>query len=820
MPAEPQNPAQVDCRTPQGRILAHLYLWPPRRSEALAGEEHPLIRWSEVEALARSEEPIQLRERGRYVYRLEPEPGAPVDLVLVEERGITRNPAASHGSDGGFIEPGDQCGVLPLTVARASDPTPLARASVEVRSMKMNYREHYRGMLNHIAEQCAGLLLDSRAPTRLRLSSEWRTNRAALEQQLEFLRHALESATFRGAVDEVLRNPHRHLEDEREERSISRPFKAGKDFARQITRAGDRVALRGMHPLRRIHPTLTTLPARVTITTRTDFLDTPENRFVKMVLVEFRDFLAEVGALLGHNPPEAAKPENVRLIREVTRLRSTLDSLLGRGFLPDVSRPEMLPLGSPVLQRKAGYRELLHLWLQFHVGAQLAWEGGQDVWQGGARNVATLYEYWLFFQLEALFRAKFNCVAPLHSVLVENDAGLPRLKLQRGLELRTPIGGVWSPTAGRNLAAEFHFNRKFSRRSDHRLRSSWTRGVQPDYTISIWPAEFTKAQAEETEAMVHIHFDAKYRVNFATDVFGEDTSDEVIQDRAESSREKPTSAKYADLLKMHAYRDAIRRTGGAYVLYPGNAGDGRRFEEFTGFHEVLPGLGAFAIRPRLDGTAEGMDDLRLFLKDVIEHLANRTTARERVSFHVAESYTLKEEPVQYGSLVLAERDEMSATTRALPPSEHHVVVAWFEDDEQLKWTMKTGFAVVRLGDRRGTWHVPPEFGSARHVLLHTHKSQVADGLLALKERRAGYKVFTADDLKTKGYPGFAGGDIYGIFEVEPDPDFKGQRWDGVKLQSVMKDFESRRKYRAIGNLGHSSAIPRILSLQELLKAMR
>jgi hypothetical protein len=32
MPAEPQNPAQVDCRTPQGRILARLYLWPPRRS--------------------------------------------------------------------------------------------------------------------------------------------------------------------------------------------------------------------------------------------------------------------------------------------------------------------------------------------------------------------------------------------------------------------------------------------------------------------------------------------------------------------------------------------------------------------------------------------------------------------------------------------------------------------------------------------------------------------------------------------------------------------------------------------------------------------
>lgn len=820
MPAEPQNPAKVDCRTPQGRILARLYIWPPRRSEAFAGEEHPLIGWPEVEAQARCEEPIQLRERGRYVYRLEPEPGAPKDLVLIEERGITRNPAASQGSDGGFIEPGDQCGVLPLTISRSGDPTPLARASVEVRSMKMNYREHYRGMLNHIAEKCAGLLLDSRAPTRLRLSPEWRTNRAALEQQLEFLRHALESPRFRGAVDEVLRNPHRHLEDECEERSISRPFKAGKDFARQIARAGDRVALPETHPLRRIHPTLTSLPARVSITTRTDFLDTPENRFVKMVIVEFRDFLAEVGALLGHKPVEAAKPENVRLIREVTRLRGALDSILGRGFLPDVSRPEMLPLGSPVLQRKTGYRELLHLWLQFHVGAQLTWEGGQDVWRGGARNVATLYEYWLFFQLEAVFREKFNCIVPLHSVMVENDAGLPRLKLQRGLELRTPIGGVWSPTAGRNLSAEFHFNRKFVRSSDHQKFGSWTRAVQPDYTISIWPTEFTKAHAEETETMVHIHFDAKYRVDFAKDVFGEDASDEVIQDRAESSREKPTSAKYADLLKMHAYRDAIRRTGGAYVLYPGNAGDVQMFEEFGGFHEVLPGLGAFAIRPRLDGTAEGKDDLIKFLDDVIEHLSNRTTARERLSFHVAESYTVKEELVQYGSRVLAERDEMSETKRALPPFEHHVVVAWVQDDIQLEWTMKTGLAVVRLGNRRGTWHVPPEFATARHVLLHTQKSRVVEGLLALKDGKPGYKIFTVEDLKAKGYPGAAGGDIYAIFEVHPDSAFDGQRWDGAKLQEVMRNFESRRKYREISTLGHGSAYPRVLSLKELLRAMR
>jgi predicted component of viral defense system (DUF524 family) len=233
------------------------------------------------------------------------------------------------------------------------------------------------------------------------------------------------------------------------------------------------------------------------------------------------------------------------------------------GFLSDVARPDFLPLGSPVLQRKAGYRELLHLWLQFHVGAQLAWDGGREVWTGGARNVATLYEYWLFFQLEALFRSKFKCDEALHTFLIDNDGGLPRLKLERGIELRTPVGGVWSEVARRPLQAEFHFNRKFNRNLDHKTGGSWTRGVQPDYTISIWPAEFSRDEAEACDAMVHVHFDAKYRVENLKALLGSDDEDEVIQDRAEAGPGKPTSAKYSDLLKMHAYRDAIRRTAGA-----------------------------------------------------------------------------------------------------------------------------------------------------------------------------------------------------------------------------------------------------------------
>jgi hypothetical protein len=269
---------------------------------------------------------------------------------------------------------------------------------------------------------------------------------------------------------------------------------------------------------------------------------------------------------------------------------------------------------------------------------------------------------------------------------------------------------------------------------------------------------------------------------------------------------------------MHAYRDAIRRSAGAYVLYPGNAGDGKQFAEFDGFHEVLPGLGAFAIRPRSDGTAEGMDDLRQFLDDVIEHLSNRTTARERASFHAAESYVLREDPVPYGSMALAERDGMSDTGRALPPAEHHVVVAWYDSPEQLAWTLKHGIANVRLGKRDGTWHIHPEMSSAVHVLLRTHKYAVAPGLFKLK--KPGYKVYTADDLKAKDYPGRAKGEIYAVFEIEQDEAYEGREWHGQEVVKALKDFEARRSYREVGISDRRLADPRVLSLRELLRAMR
>jgi predicted component of viral defense system (DUF524 family) len=800
----------VPFRSPSGAVVAHVALTPMRK--AVSDETAPLVNIGEDDAREHGETTVQLRESERYEYRVEYISDSSADLRLrLGLKLATRWPSLRENGkpDAGLIETRSFCGTLLLELVEgdASDMSlpAVASALLDVRSLKLDYRTEYRGMLRRLSKEMAELVADARSSAKagFRSTFEDRTDAGWLQIQLELLRETLDSADFSAALQRILSFPHERLSTVSDSVSTNRPIRWTPSAVRQLVTSNPRRDVPASHPLR-TQLGLASVAERVLVPRKSRDLDTLENRFVKFALGEFRAFLTHAQGVFESCAGWGASAALSR------RLAATVEDWLGRSLFREVGEMRFAPLGSPVLQRKAGYREVLRWWLRFRTAAELSWEGGEELFHAGQRDVASLYEYWLFFELLGWFCQKCRGGdRPAVEELIEGlEEGSPNLRLRKRMELG-PFVGTFAGQS-RRLNARFAYNRRFEVTQDRHAGGSWTRRLHPDYTLTFWPEDLSEADAERQELLVHVHFDAKYRVENIEGLFGADGADDA-DDEVEGNYKRQ------DLLKMHAYRDAIKRSQGAYVLYPGRANVAVNLK---GFHEILPGLGAFGVAPDENGVAQGLESLEKFLNEMLAHLGNRTTAQERVSYHVAESYTLKEEPVQYGSLVLAERDELSDTQRALPPSEHHVVVAWFEDDAQLQWTMKTGFAVVRLGDRRGTWHVPPEFATARHVLLHTHKSQVADGLLALKERKPGYKVFTAEDLKAKGYPGSANGDIYAIFEVEADSVFDGQKWDGKKLQEVMTTFESRRKYREMKALKFLSALPRVLSLQELLKAMR
>jgi predicted component of viral defense system (DUF524 family) len=796
----------VPFRSPSGAVVAHVTLIPMKDAESPSTA--PLAEADEDDAREHGETAVQLRESERYEYEVVPVNGT--DLRLRCSLSSRRRSLGAGGEkpDAGLIETRSFCGTLLLELVEGEvDDAKAAKASalVDVRSLKLDYRTEYRGMLRRLSGEMAGLVADARSSAKagFRSTFEDRMDAGWLQIQLELLRETMDSADFSAALQRILSFPHERLSTVSDSVSTHKPMRWTPSAVRQLVTSNPRREVPASVPLRTQFG-LESVAERVLVPRKSRDLDTLENRFVKFALGEFRAFLTHAYGVFDSSLGWGVSAALSR------RLAATVEDWLGRSLFREVGEMRFAPLGSPVLQRKAGYREVLRWWLRFRTAAEISWEGGEALFHAGQRDVASLYEYWLFFELLGWFCQK--CRAgnrPAVEELIEGlEEGSPNLRLRKSMELG-PFVGTFAGQS-RRLNARFAYNRRFEVTRERHLGGSWTRRLHPDYTLTFWPAELTEAEAERQELLVHVHFDAKYRVEDIEGLFGAEGSDDA-DDELEGNYKRQ------DLLKMHAYRDAIKRSQGAYVLYPGRTNAAVKLK---GFHEILPGLGAFGVAPDENGAAQGLESLENFLDEVLAHLGNRTTAQERVSYHVAESYTLKEEPVQYGSLVLAERDELSNTTRALPPSEHHVVVAWFEDDAQLKWTIETNFAVLRLGDRSGTWHVPPEFASARHVLLHTHKSRVADGLLALKERRPGYKVFTAEYLKAKGYPGSASGDIYAIFEVMPDPVFDGQKWDGRKLQEIMTAFESRRKYRELRALGNISALPRVLSLQELLKAMR
>ena len=102
--------------------------------------------------------------------------------------------------------------------------------------------------------------------------------------------------------------------------------------------------------------------------------------------------------------------------------------------------------------------------------------------------------------------------------------------------------------------------------------------------------------------------------------------------------------------------------------------------------------------------------------------------------------------------------------------------------------------------------------------MRTHDGEVAEGLYRIT--KPGYRVFTAKDLIKTGYPGAADGEIYALFEVEPDAIYAGRKWDGDELWKQIKIFAARRSYRQINIHNRRSPDPRVMSLQELLRAMR
>ena len=712
----------------------------------------------------------QLVEGKEYEYEIASESNDCLQFELCED--IIR-PSRRHPSSG-IIRTGIYVGTLSLSVVQIS--TVVCKIELEVQSIKSDYRSDYHTMMENITEYYTDLLMMQGSPVTQRFEVDFDNSAETLYQKFAFVKSLIEGDTFHDAVRKVVSNPvHKWIETTANQ-NITNTRRLNRCQLRQLITATDRVKTPD-RLANKLPNKLQTLPRMLTVSSKEVTIDIFENQFVKFVLSLFLSFCNNLYTL-----PKASE----RLKKEARLTAENIASTLGQSFFRHISQPLHLNLNSPILQRKEGYREVLQSWLMFDLAAKLSWQGGDNVYQAGKRNVAALYEYWVFFKLMEVIGEIFHIKPNSKSALVSTDENGINLELKQGR--MTVIEGVCQ-TEGRKLNLRFYYNRTFSKTDGIDKAGSWTTTMRPDYTLSIWPGDYPDETYPEKEDLItHIHFDAKYRLDKI--VINEDvTSDELLREKDEQEIGK---YKRADLLKMHSYKDAIRRTSGAYVLYPGNIGS----TSIKGYHEVIPGLGAFCLSPaHVDSDIKALKE---FLIEVKEHLLDRASQREQMALHSYETYRNNTK-----QNVMEDMPEPQGITRNRLPFNVSVLIGTYHSKEQLDWIKRTHLYNFRAGARKGSLNLNPDVVASRYLLVKHGKRTN----LFFKLSDNGPIVMTRHELITKkGYPQHRLSDgtvdleqekkeadnIYLVYELqEAESQFLKYKWDVVDLEEFLGNKSSK-----------------------------
>ena len=633
------------------------------------------------------ESPFQLQEGCMYDFELDKN-----CYSLQEDRDILINSKSRQAISRGCISTGIYVGTYSIDVLQKEDNKKVGEVVFEIRSAKVGYRDDYHRMLEDITEFCTELLMQQSSPVIQRYEVDLTKDPRSDYQRFAFVRSLVDSDSFADAMYQIQLSPVKRWIDSEEERQLCNVKRWGQHTLRQLARATNRVSLPNQHPLKECFDTL---PRCVPVAFRKETADIPENRFIKYVL---RSFLTFCSSIQHHSKA------GQRLKQEASLVCEKLFQYLSYPLFRNISEINILPLNSPILQRKEGYREIFQKWLMFDMAARLTWQGGEDVYGAGKKDVARLYEYWLFFKLLDVLSQKFHIPPKSKEELIDCSNEL-NLTLKQGKMIM--LSGIYE-TDSRKLNICFSYNRTFSYTDNYQLSGSWTRNFRPDYTLTIWPGDITSEEAEREELITHIHFDAKYRMEqlFLRDNTNKN-DDEISDDLSEVKREEERGTyKRADLLKMHAYKDAIRRTGGAYILYPGTEN-----QVIHGFHEIIPGLGAFAISPK--DYDKSIQAFLTFLDDVVDNFLNRTSLREKLAYHTY-SVLSKNNNRSLRELL----PEPYGANRDLLPDETYILIGYYKNEQQLDWILKRKLYNTRTGSANGSLHLSKEVISARYLLLH------------------------------------------------------------------------------------------------------
>ena len=583
------------------------------------------VNWINIAAGLDGNYVLRLTETKRYIIKINSETGASVKLPFLQNEG-NKSLKIDKDENSVIFQFVNYLGRSRITFPDNSGKRELI---FEVVPDKMDYEDDYVKLTEALAERCAELLLDYSGSTSNVFSLSENESKTLLEQFI-FLRQFCFSENIQSLFEAIKRNPDRMLIEEEEFHPLGCGMPSKKVYTHPFRYA------RNWNGYKNSAGTKYYMPSEVVVSQKRNNLDTTANRFLKFALEQFDSICESLIASLNQNGVQ----RQTECRREAKLIHNMINDILRDHFFDEVGALDIMPQNNQVLQKREGYSQIFSAYSMVDLALQLDWEGEDAAYQGESKNVALLYEYWLFFELGRVISDIDGCsmVAAEESPFISSDKGKLIISLQEG---KPSCQSFHIPKM--NTKINLYYNRTFSPNEFRttRYEGSYSRPFRPDYTLAIFPDQYYNGGANGEYNAVrdgvvsYIHFDAKYRITDLTSLIGkgdENADDERLEIEEEKAEEIINTYKRGDLLKMHTYNDAIRRTIGSYVLYPG-AGNRTDYGNnvFSLYDEILPGVGAFAIKPSISSLGEA--ELKRFITNIVTEKSQRSSRLNRLKYY-------------------------------------------------------------------------------------------------------------------------------------------------------------------------------------------
>ena len=331
---------------------------------------------------------------------------------------------------------------------------------------------------------------------------------------------------------------------------------------------------------------------RYQVTKKRLSVDTPENRFIKMVVSTTKKQLADFEHKLRQdNEKSGSQRLSHAFLDELNQWQQPLQKMLKQSFMANVGDYNGHGRESLVLQQKVGYSSVYRIWqeLKFYL----------DVFDNQSsismKSVAEIYEIWCFLTLRNILidELGFKEVATKKQEL--------QLKNFFEYQLKDGFAGAFKFERDDGVKARLAHEPPFNKN---------TKAIRT-YSVSQKPDILLEVTFPNDRRFIWL-FDAKYRIKTKNSQY-----DDVNQD-IEATDYVPDDA----INQMHRYRDALIRVNeskhkngvnksrpvfGAFALYPGYFDQISKANPYSDTINEIS-IGAFALLPSLTQNSTDADN--------------------------------------------------------------------------------------------------------------------------------------------------------------------------------------------------------------------